>query len=338
MDLLDLYRSMARARAFELVQAELWSRGLVSGEMHLGTGEEALAAGVAAHLRPGDAVALDHRPTPVLLLLGVDPVAMLHEVLGHERGLCRGQGGHMHLFSRPHLAASSGIVGASGPLAAGFALAAKHLRPRAIAVAFFGDGAMNQGMLLESLNLAAVWQIPLLFVCKQNGWAITTRTDSTGAGDLLERARGFSLAAASVDGADALATWQAVGAAVDGIRRTGRPEFLLASCPRLDGHFMGDPLVGAARHPVAEGKDLVGKVLAAAAAPAGGGLGQRAVSLARMTRVMRLARGEARDAKDDPLERARRALGRRRAEAERIDAEAAQEMAAAVRRAVEEVA
>ena len=94
MDLLDLYRAMARARAFELLQAELWQRGLISGEMHLGTGEEAIAAGIAAHLKAGDAVALDHRPTPVLLLLGVDPVRMLHEVLGHEKGLCRGQGGN----------------------------------------------------------------------------------------------------------------------------------------------------------------------------------------------------------------------------------------------------
>ena len=169
MDLLDLYRAMARARAFELLQAELWEQGLISGEMHLGTGEEAIAAGITAHLEPGDAVALDHRPTPVLTLLGVDPVRMLKEELGREDGLCRGNGGHMHLFSKEHLAASSGIVGSSGPLAAGFALAAKHLRPRSLAVAFFGDGAANQGVLMESLNIAALWKLPLILVCENNG-------------------------------------------------------------------------------------------------------------------------------------------------------------------------
>ncbi|HET7786470.1 MAG TPA: thiamine pyrophosphate-dependent dehydrogenase E1 component subunit alpha [Myxococcales bacterium] len=337
MDLLELYRAMARARAFELVQADLWRRGSISGEMHLGTGEEAVAAGVTAQLRPGDAVAVDHRPTPVFLLLGVDPVRMLDEVLGRERGLCRGQGGHMHLFSKEHLAASSGIVGSSGPLAAGFALAAKRLRPGSAAVALFGDGAASQGMLLESLNLAAVWRLPLLFVCKQNGWAITTRTETTTAGDLLGRARAFSLAAERVDGGDAMAVYEAAGALLEPIRRGGGPAFLLAACPRLDGHFLGDAMVGAARHPIAEGRELLGKVLAAATASGGGPVGQRIASLAHMTRALRLARGGSREGRDDPLERCRRALDRRAAEVERIDAGVAEEITNAARAALEEV-
>ena len=336
MDLLDLYRAMARARAFELVQADLWQRGFISGEMHLGTGEEAIAAGITAHLQAGDAVALDHRPTPVLALLGVDLVQMLNEMLGRESGLCRGQGGHMHLFSKDHLAASGGLIGGSGPLAAGFAMAAKHLRPHAIAVAIFGDGAANQGMLLESLNLAAVWKLPVLFVCKQNGWAITTRTDATTAGDLLERARAFSLHAERVDGGDAMAVFETAGGLVERIRHTGKPAFLLAACPRLDGHFLGDPMIGAARHPMGEGKELLGKVLVAATASAGGSIGQRAVSLVKMTNVLRLARGGSRDEKGDPLERARRALRSRAFEVERVDEQVAEEMTNAAHAVLEE--
>ena len=182
MELIRLYELMYKARAFELALAELWSQGLISGEMHLGTGEEAIAAGVAAHLEQGDAVALDHRGTPILTLLGVDLTSMLKEMLGREDGLCRGRGGHMHLFAPERLAASSGIVGSSAPIAAGFALAAKRLRPGRVGVAFFGDGALNQGMLLEALNLAVAWSLPAIFVCKDNGWAITTRSSSvTGA-------------------------------------------------------------------------------------------------------------------------------------------------------------
>lgn len=329
MDLIDLYRSMARARAFELAQADLWHRGLISGEMHLGTGEEAIAAGLVAHLRKGDAVALDHRPTPVLFLLGVDPVAMLREVLGKETGLCGGNGGHMHLFCKERLAASGGIVGASGPLAVGFALAACHLRPGSIAVAVFGDGAANQGMLLESFNLAVAWKIPVLFVCKQNGWAITTRTEATTGGDLLDRARAFALRAERVDGGDAMAVFESAGRLIE--RARGRePAFLLASCPRRDGHFLGDPLVAASRHPLGEGRELLRAVVGAAVARDGGGIGQRAISLARMTAVMRLAR----DPESDPLQRARHALRRRGEEMGRIEEEAAAEISRAVQEAL----
>ncbi len=244
-----------------------------------------------ADLAPGDAVALDNRPTPVLALLGVGLVPMLDEMLGRETGLCRGQGGHMHLFSKEHLAASSGIVGSAGPIAAGFALAAKRLRPRALAAAFFGDGAVNQGMLLESLNLAAVWKLPVLFVCKQNGWAVSTRTEATPAGDLLDRARAFSLRAERVDGGDVMAVFETAGKLVEHVRGAGEPAFLLASCPRLDGHILGDPLLRTARHPVAEGKELLGALFAAATASRGARLGERAVSLARMRRRRACRRG-----------------------------------------------
>jgi pyruvate dehydrogenase E1 component alpha subunit len=334
--LMDLYRDMALARAFELALAELWQAGRISGEMHLGTGEEAIAAGIVAHLRQGDAVALDHRPTPVLTLIGVDLVAMLREMLGREDGLCRGRGGHMHLFSPEHLAASSGIVGSSGPLAAGFALAAKHLRPGSVAVAFFGDGAVNQGMLLESFNLAAAWTLPLLFVCKDNKWAITTKSAAVTAGNLLQRAAGFGLVAEEVDGMDAMAVWQAAQSAIGRARRGKGPSFLLARCSRLDGHLLGDALVRAAQAPSREDTQDMRKLLSAAVTRGGGGVTARAKSLLGMMRLVGQVRGDRRDTRRDPLVAARNALKGRQEEVERIEHEIAEKVAEAVERALAE--
>ncbi len=337
MDALDLYRHMARARAFEVAQAGLWYQGHISGEMHLGTGEEAVAAGVATLLRRGDAVALDHRPTPVLTILGVPLLAMLKEVLGQKDGLCGGWGGHMHLFSREHLAASSGIVGASGPCAVGLALAAQRLRPGSVAVAFFGDGACNQGMMMEAWNLAALWRVPALFVCKDNGWAITTRQTDSTRGSLLDRARAFGLDAVGVDGTDAVAVQEAADRLIHRARDRAVPAFLLASCPRLDGHFLGDPVVRIARSPIGEGGELFGKVLSAATR-SGGGLGARARRLGSMMGTLLKARGEGRDRRDDPLGRMRESLRTEASAVERIDVEVAGEIDAVVDAALAEAA
>jgi TPP-dependent pyruvate/acetoin dehydrogenase alpha subunit len=329
----ELFAWMARARAFEGAVAALWREGRISGEMHLGTGEEAVAAGVVAALRPGDAVALDHRSTPVLVSLGVDPVAILRELLGREDGLDGGRAGHMHLMSRAHLAAASGIVGSSAPLGAGFALAGRALRPGSVAVAFFGDGAMNQGMLLETLNLAVAWTLPLVLVCKDNGWAITTRSDAVTGGELTRRAAAFGLPATDVDGADVAAVAEAAAGAVERARRGRGPSFLRARVSRLDGHFLGDPLVRAARSPVAEGRELLSTVVSASVAPTGGGPGARARSVLSLVSLMVKARREDRDTKRDPLERARRLVGD--AEAARLEEEALAEVAHALEAAEE---
>jgi len=220
--------------------------------MHLGTGEEAIAAGIVSQLQAGDALALDHRGTPPLLMRGVDPYLLLREFLGCPDGLCGGQGGHMHLFSPQHLAATSGIVGAAGPAAAGFALAAQQLNSDNIAVAFFGEGAANQGMLLESLNLAAAWQLPVVFVCKDNNWEITTQASSVIQGSLVERARGFGLQAVEVDGSDVEEVFKVAGQALRRARNKAGPTFIHARCTHLEGHFLGDPLLKIARHPIRE--------------------------------------------------------------------------------------
>ena len=256
-DLWSLYALMLKSRLFEEVVTQLWEDGLISGEMHLGTGEEAIVAGVVAHLRDGDGMALDHRGTPPLIMRGVEPILILRELLGHPEGLCGGLGGHMHLFSKEHLVASSGIVGAAGPTAAGFGLAAQHLRPGAVAVAFFGEGAMNQGMLMESMNLASAWKLPVLFVCKDDGWAITTQSDQVTGGDLSVRARGLGLQPIETDGRDVAQVWEAARQGVERARSGQGPSFLHAQCVHLEGHFLGYQLLRVTR-------DLLGEMPAIA--------------------------------------------------------------------------
>ncbi len=239
MELLRLYGQMARARAFEMALAHLWEEGLISGEMHPGTGEEAVAAGVVSHLDEMDALVLDHRSTPPLVVKGLDLVPLLLEMLGRPDGLCGGRAGHAHLLSAGDLVATTGITGAPAPLAAGFALAASRLRRGHVAVAFFGQGAMNQGMVLEAMNLAAAWRLPVLFVAKAHGWSACTRAAAVTGGDLLERARGLGCRAMGVDGLDASLVYGVAGELLDGARVGDGPAFMLARCVRLDGHRLG---------------------------------------------------------------------------------------------------
>ncbi len=311
-----LYREMLRSRLFEEAVCRLWEDGLISGEMHTGMGEEGIAAGVVTQLIDGDALALDHRGTPPLVMRGVDLVPLLREMLGRPDGLCGGQGGHMHLFSPQHLAASSGIVGAAGPAAAGFALAAQQLRPGAVAVAFFGEGAANQGMLLESFNLAAAWKLPVLFICKDNGWAITTPSPSVTAGSLGQRARGFGLDVAPVDGLDVEAVWQAARAALERARRGDGPTFIQATCVHLEGHFLGDQMFRVARHPIREMVPIIGPLTRAFLRPKGAPPGERLRILREVsTRSARLARSQT-ARHNDPLDRLRAKL---EADAERLE-------------------
>jgi len=331
MELAQLYQQMARARAFELAAKDLWEQGLIAGEMHLGTGEEAVAAGVVTHLEDGDGLSLTHRCTPALAVRGVPLAAMLSEMLGKPGGLCGGRGGHMHLFSRPHLAASSGIVGASLPTGAGFALAAKRLRRGKLAVALTGEGAMNQGMALETLNLAAAWSLPLLVVCIDNGWAITTRSDTVTAGKLGERARAFGWKVKTVDGRDVESVYAVAGTLLGRLRAGKGPAFLHATCPRLDGHFLGDPLLQTVHDPLGKGRARVQRVVSGAATRGGGSIGTRALGVAHLMTSMTQARlAPQRDSRGDPLQVARKALGKRRQDHAAIDTQVQEEIRAAV--------
>jgi pyruvate dehydrogenase E1 component alpha subunit len=298
---------MCRIRYVEQAATELWQAGLISGEMHTGAGEEALVAGVLAHVRDGDALAVDYRSTGAFVARGVEPVAILRELIGDERGLDGGRAGHMHLMSREHLAAASGIVGAPAPLACGFGLAAELSGADRITVAFFGDGAVNEGMVMESLNLAVVWRLPVVFVCKDNRWAVTTRSrDVTGAG-IRRRAEGFGLRVISVDGTDVVAVWRAADRAIRRARSGRGPVFLLARVERIEGHFLGDPLLRVATDRRGFGAE-VAPLLAAIRAPAGAPVAVRVHSVGSLVRTIAAAALSGLRRGRDPLVRARRLL------------------------------
>jgi pyruvate dehydrogenase E1 component alpha subunit len=326
---------MLTSRLIEEAIAKLWHEGKISGEMHLGIGEEGIIAGVVDHLGDGDAIAADHRSTPPMVMHGVDMTAIVAECLGSTAGLGRGLGGHMHLLSKKHLAASSGIVGCSGPLACGFALAHQHLRPDRVAVALFGEGAMNQGMLMESFNLAGCWQLPVLFVCKDNGVAITTASRRVTSGNLPDRVRSFGIPAEEVDGADVEAVWHAAGEAILRARRGGGPGYIHASCVRPEGHYLGDPLLRIVRSPVGELKDRVGPLTRAVISPKGAGIGDRAASLGGITGMLARAAGMR---GRDPVRRMRDRLPADDPQLEKLEREIDSAVEAAVDAAVDSLA
>ncbi|MEN8221762.1 MAG: thiamine pyrophosphate-dependent dehydrogenase E1 component subunit alpha [Acidobacteriota bacterium] len=251
-DLWKLYEQMYRSRYFEILSAGLWNEGLISGELHPGTGEEAIVAALLSHLTDKDSLALDHRSSPPMIMRGVDPALLFREMLGMSDGLNGGKGGHMHFSSREHRIFSSGIVGAGGSTAVGFALAGRYLKDGSVAVSFSGEGSFNQGGLLEAMNLASAWKLPVIFVCKDDGWSITTKSQSVTGGDLKVRAEGFGLKVFSGDGLDIKDIWAAGERAVKFARSRSQPVFLHAGCVHPEGHFLGFQLKRIFSNPLKE--------------------------------------------------------------------------------------
>lgn len=240
--LIDLYSTMRRIRTFEERVGELFVRGESAGSMlHLSIGEESAAVGVCAAMKPGDTFTTHHRGHGIFLARGADPYRMMAEIAGKETGYCRGKGGSMHIadMGLGHLGANA-IVGGGIPAVVGAALAAKRKNTGTVSVAFFGDGAMQQGILYESMNMAALWQLPAVFVCINNQWGMGTRIDqATRATELHERALAFGLAAETVDGLDVREVQDAAARIVDGAR-AGTPGFLAVDCYRFFGHARKD--------------------------------------------------------------------------------------------------
>jgi len=285
-DLLLLYENMFRSRLFEEAVTRIWLAGDISGEMHLSVGEEAIFAGTVLQLVDGDAMALDHRGTAPMVMRGIDLVLLLKEFLGRPDGLCGGKGGHMHLFSKEHLIASSGIVGAAGPAAVGFALAATYLRPKKIALAFFGEGAMNQGMLMEAMNLAVAWNLPVIFVCKDSKWAITTISSTVTGGNLTDRARSFGMPASEIDGTDVETVWSVASEAIQRARDNKGPSFILAHCMHPEGHFLGDPLLRITRRPLKEMSKISIPLIKSITKMKGSSISERTSSLGTVTTLI----------------------------------------------------
>lgn len=252
--LLDLYRVMARIRAFENA-AEEASKGsvaafgaatdaaaLVRGPLHLSTGQEAVAAGVCANLARDDYLTSTHRGHGHTLAKGADTTAMMCELFGRAAGTNKGKGGSMHIadFAVGMLGAN-GVVAAGIPIAVGAAHSARIRGSGAIVACFFGDGAINRGPFLEGLNWAKIFDLPLLFVCEDNRYSATTATDAMTAGDgAAARARGIGLPAQSVDGNDVLAVDAAARELIARIRAGGGPQFLHALTYRVKGHVSVD--------------------------------------------------------------------------------------------------
>jgi len=337
-DLWSLYALMFKSRLFEEAVAQLWHDGLISGEMHLGTGEEAIVAAVVSQLVEGDALALDHRGTPPLIMRAVDPVLILRELLGQPDGLCGGMGGHMHLFSKAHLAASSGIVGVSGPTGVGFALAARYLRPGTISVAFFGEGSTNQGMLMESMNLAAVWQLPVLFVCKDDQWAITTATKVKNQADIADRAGSLGLTTFEADGRDVLQVWDAANQAIQHARSGAGPAFLHADCVHLEGHFLGYQMIRVARDPLKEMPPVALPLMQSFLQPRGAGLPERLEGLKTvLNAILETIRDPRNEPANDPVKLTRSQLSSDPQSLDRLEAAIQSEIEAILDAALREL-
>lgn len=240
-DLLPLYRQMLLIRAFEDQVRSLAAGGLVPGLVHLYAGQEAVAVGVCAALRQDDMIASHHRGHGHCLAKGMPARPLLAEILGRRDGSGRGRGGSMHVFDpgRGNLG-TNGIVGGGVPLAAGAALAARRLGTDRVAVAFFGDGALNQGIVPEVMNMAAIWSLPVVFVCEHNGYGEFTASADVTAGRLAARGEVFGIPCAEIDGMDVLAVREAASAAVDRARRGEGPSFLVCHTWRYSGHHAGD--------------------------------------------------------------------------------------------------
>lgn len=239
---LHLLREMLRIRRFEEKSAELYSSQKIRGFLHLYVGEEAIATGVMENLRADDAIVATYREHGHALARGVDMGAIMAEMYGKQEGCSRGRGGSMHLFdARTRFYGGNAIVGGGIPLAVGLAMASKMQGSDAIAVCFFGEGAVAEGEFHESLNLAAVWGLPVLFACENNGYAMgTALARSESQVDLQRKAASYNVHAEAVDGMDVLAVADATRRAVEQLRRGEGPVFLEFRTYRFRAHSMYD--------------------------------------------------------------------------------------------------
>ena len=239
--LVHMYRQMLAIRLFEERVNDLYTRALMPGLAHLYIGEEAVAVGVCEGLQADDYITSTHRGHGHCLAKGAAPDLMFAELLGKEAGYCKGKGGSMHIAdpATGNLGANA-IVGGGAALATGAAYASKALGQNRVAVCFFGEGALGQGVLYESMNLAQLWKLPAIYVCENNLYNEYTHYSETTAGDVQTRAIAFGIPAETIDGQDVRAVHAAASRMVARARRGDGPGFLLANTYRFRGHHVGD--------------------------------------------------------------------------------------------------
>ncbi|PYX60729.1 MAG: ABC transporter substrate-binding protein [Acidobacteria bacterium] len=238
---LRMYRQMVSIRLFEEQVNELYTRALMPGLAHLYAGEEAVAVGICEALRPDDYITSTHRGHGHCLAKGASPDRMFAELLGKEAGYCRGKGGSMHIAdpATGNLGANAIVAGSVG-IATGAAFSAKRLGTNQVAVCFFGEGALGQGVLYEVMNLAQLWKLPVIYVCENNLYTEYTHYSETTAGDIVARGAAFGLHAESVDGQDVRVVHDTATRLVERARQGQGPAFLCCNTYRYSGHHVGD--------------------------------------------------------------------------------------------------
>jgi 2-oxoisovalerate dehydrogenase E1 component len=246
---LRFYEEMLILRRFETRIGELYRAGELPGFVHLYVGEEAVAVGVSSRLRPDDWITSTHRGHGHALAKGVPPRELMAELFGRATGVCGGRGGSMHLYApRVGLLGTNGLVGGGIPPAVGAGLSAMIRKTDQVAVAFFGDGALNHGAFHESMNLAAAFSLPVLFVCEENRYATATPLATVvKEPEVSKRGAGYGVPTLDIDGNDVIAVDRAAGEAVDRARAGTGPTLLVCHTYRTVGHHEGDPVVGSYR-------------------------------------------------------------------------------------------
>jgi len=243
--LLKLYEKMLTIRTFENNAAELFAAGKIPGFVHLYVGEEAIATGVCANLNNGDFITSTHRGHGHLIAKGGDVTLMMAELFAKKTGYCKGKGGSMHIADvELGILGANGIVGAGLPIATGAAFACKYKGNDNVAVCFFGDGASNRGTFHESLNMASVWNLPIIFINENNMYGISChQKDSMKIRDVADRAAGYAIPGICIDGNDVVAVYEAANEAVKRARNGEGPTLIECKTWRHRGHFEGDPSV-----------------------------------------------------------------------------------------------
>lgn len=241
--LLDMYRTMLTIRRFEERCNYLYMQGRIPSTLHLYIGQEAVATGVCAHLRPDDYALSTHRPHGHALAKGVSPPAIMAELFAKKTGCCQAKGGSMHVGDiSVGMVPAIAIVGANIPIAAGVGLAFKRMGTDRVAVSFFGDGAANEGAFHEGLNMAAIWSLPVVYVCENNLYAASTPVSAAfGIEDISDRAAAYGMPGVTVDGNDVEAVYQVAGEAIARARRGEGPTLIECKTYRLCGHSRSDP-------------------------------------------------------------------------------------------------
>lgn len=241
-ELLQAYRAMRTIRRFEERIMDEVGTGDIPGNTHLYAGQEASAVGICMQLREDDYISSTHRGHGHCIAKGVEIDGMMAELFGRSTGICGGKGGSMHIADlRKGMLGANGIVAGGAPVTCGAALSAKLRGSGQVAVAFAGDGAMNEGVMAESFNLAKIWMLPIIFVIENNGFGEATANSFASAGDFLQRAAGYGIPGASVDGTDFFAVHAAAGDAIARVRDGAGPVMLHVEVPRYYGHYSGDP-------------------------------------------------------------------------------------------------